>query len=156
MCEKIMFPGLTSFAYTVWFSIVDRDKKKLFQEKRMLALSAVLNTNLQYAKCSVISPNIPIRLEKNWSLALAVWLYWRYSTAKFAEGLNDLNNSFSFIPVLCVCRCWECSVPAWCCAGGVMTQRMSCWSQQIAMHEGCSQSAKHSENQKERHQTCPQ
>ncbi|KAG9329745.1 hypothetical protein JZ751_020309 [Albula glossodonta] len=31
--------------------------------------------------------------------------------------------------------CWGCCVPAWCCAGGVVTPPMSCWSPEGPMHE---------------------
>lgn len=45
--------------------------------------------------------------------------------------LHHSPNDSSFSPI----RCWACSVPAWCCAGGLTTRHTSCWSQPIAMHE---------------------
>lgn len=72
---------------------------------------------------SVVCSNISVDLGSNWCLA---------------AGKIDFT---ALIPVLCACRCWACSVLAWCCAGGATTRLTSCWSQPTAMHEECSQPA---------------
>lgn len=70
-------------------------------------------------------------------LSLPSWLFlWALRTWTL-----DLNDSVFFLPppVLFSFRCWACSAPAWCCAGGLMTRRTSCWSRPTATRErGCS------------------
>jgi len=77
---------------------------------------------------------------------------------------NKITDCY-LLPVLCIrthttvvfvylpsaSRCWACSVPAWCCAGGVTTPRTSCWSQPTATHEGGRPPPEHSRNQKASH-----
>lgn len=63
------------------------------------------------------------------------WLF-NYTHVTFPLSLpRGIINNISFF-LLSACRCWACSVPAWCCAGGVMTQPTSCWSQPTVTHEG--------------------